>query len=315
MPGNRVPIILDVDTGIDDALAIALAVGSPSAQLVAVTTLAGNVDVGRTTANSLAVLDWLGATDVPVHRGASHPLARSHQDAAFVHGTNGLGNAQLPESRRETGRDRGPAAMIRLASERPGELTLVCLGPLTNLAIALNVEPRLPEWLARVVIMGGAFAVPGNVTPDAEFNIFVDPEAAAQVLAAPFSDLTIVGLDVTHQTALARAVWDAAASEGTNEAQLVAQLCRRSFLERGATGFYLHDPLALAAALDSTLLTHEQGAVTVSTAADERGKTSLTEGGTVKVANGVDAPRFLREFYRALRLPLLEVDQAALRPE
>ena len=204
------PIILDVDTGTDDALALAYAVASPDIDLVAVTTVAGNVDVERATANSLAVLDWLGASHVPVHRGASRPLVRAHRDAASYHGESGLGSAKLPPSKRQIGADRGPAAIIRMARERPGELTLVAVGPLTNLAIALNVEPRFPELLPSVVIMGGAFHVPGNVTPAAEFNIYVDPEAAGQVFAAPFSRLVAVGLDVTERVTLTRDDWNAA---------------------------------------------------------------------------------------------------------
>src|SRR5215203_3468209 len=120
---ERVPIILDVDTGTDDALALAYAVASPRIDLVAVTTVAGNVSIGKTTANSLAVLDWLGAGHVPVHRGASRPLVRPHRDAIYFHDEGGLGGALLPPSARDIGADKGPAALIRLARQRPRELT------------------------------------------------------------------------------------------------------------------------------------------------------------------------------------------------
>src|SRR5215211_5664258 len=156
---ERVPVILDVDTGTDDALALAYAVMSPRIDLIAATTVAGNVDIEKTTANTLTVLDWLGAADIPVHRGASRPLVRPHRDASYFHDEGGLGGARLPASTRMVGADRGPAALIRLASQRPGELTLVALGPLTNLAIALNVEPELPQLLKSVVVMGGAYTV------------------------------------------------------------------------------------------------------------------------------------------------------------
>src|SRR5215216_893987 len=206
---ERVPLVLDVDTGTDDALALAYAVASPKIELVGVTTVAGNVDVEKTTANTLSVLDWLGAAHVPVHRGASRPLVRPHQDASYFHDESGLGGAQLPTSTRSIGADRGPAALIRLARQWPGALTLVALGPLTNLAIALNVEPELTQLLKWVVIMGGAYTVPGNTTPAAEFNILVDPEAADQVFTAPFPRMTAVWLDVTEQVALTRDDWDA----------------------------------------------------------------------------------------------------------
>lgn len=315
MSTERIPIILDVDTGIDDALALALAVTSNHTELVAVTTLAGNVGVDRTTANTLTVLDWLGATDVPVHYGASSPLVRDHVDAAFVHGTDGLGNADLPPSRRARGSDRGPATMIRLANQRPGELTLVCVGPLTNLAIALNVEPGLGERLRRVVIMGGAFNVPGNVTPHAEFNIFCDPEAAMMTFRAALPEVTVVGLDVTHQTALPRPAWEAAGGLSSTTAQLVFRICRRTFAERGMDGFFLHDPLALAVALDPTLVITESGWIDVELTGDERGKTRLSSGGAVKVAKEVDADRFLVRFADALGLPGDAMRSTAQRAE
>ena len=206
---EQVPVILDVDTGTDDALALGYAVASPRTELVAVTTVAGNVGVEKTTANTLAVLDWLGAGDVPVHRGASRPLVRPHRDAVYFHDEGGLGGctaSAVDTFCRGRPRARGSHSPCRL---RPRELTLVTLGPLTNLAIALNVEPNLPELLKSVVVMGGAYSVPGNTTPAAEFNILVDPEAAEQVFTARFPTLTTVGLDVTERVALTRDDWDA----------------------------------------------------------------------------------------------------------
>lgn len=302
MATAAMPVVLDVDTGVDDALALAFAVASPELDLVAVTTLAGNVDVTRTTANTLAVLDWLGAGDVPVHRGASRPLARPHVDAAFVHGTDGLGNAGLPPGRGQEGADRGPAAMIRLAQARPGELTLICVGPLTNLAIALNVEPRLPELLRGVVVMGGAYRVPGNVTPRAEFNIYVDPEAADQVFAAPFPRLTLVGLDLTEQVALPRSAWAAAGRAEDPRRQLVSRVGRRGFLDRELDGLVLHDPLAVAVALDPSLVDDATAGVSVETDGEARGATRLVGEGSIRVPARVDADRFLGLFGDALGL-------------
>lgn len=292
-PDGPRPIVLDVDTGVDDALALALAVKSPHVELVATTTLAGNVNLERTTINTLTVLDWLGANDVPVHRGASRPLVRPLIDAGHVHGDNGLGNATLPESARQVAADRGPAAIVRLANERPGELTLVCTGPLTNLAIALNVEPRLPELLDRLMIMGGAFYVPGNVTPHAEFNIYCDPEAAQFVFAADWPNATATGLDVTEQVALTRADWEAAGTRQSAVAKLIAAVCRHSFQERGVKEFFLHDPLALAVAIDQRLVGTEPSAISVDLDGDTRGTTRVTGEGTWQVARTVERNRFL----------------------
>lgn len=302
MTETRVPIILDCDTGVDDALALALAVRSPRCDLVAVTTLAGNVDIERTTANTLAVLDLLGATGVPVHRGASRPLVRPHVDAVYAHGTDGLGTARLPPSARALGPDRGPAAIVRLANAQPGEITLVCVGPLTNLAIALNVEPRLPDLLRRVVVMGGSFWEGGNVTPHAEFNTFCDPEAAAQVFAAPFVDLTVVGLDVTHQTTLPRAIWEATIGSIEPDRRLLDEVARHSFTERRLEGLFLHDPLSVGVALDSSLVGTVRGEVRVTVDGEERGTTRVVGSGTTRVARTVDAARFVAGFRATLGL-------------
>ncbi len=302
---EQVPVILDVDTGTDDALALGYAVASPRIELVAVTTVAGNVGVEKTTANTLAVLDWLGAGDVPVHRGASRPLVRPHRDAVYFHDEGGLGGAQLPPSTRSVGADRGPAALIRLARLRPRELTLVTLGPLTNLAIALNVEPNLPELLKSVVVMGGAYSVPGNTTPAAEFNILVDPEAAEQVFTARFPNLTTVGLDVTERVALTRDDWDAvnAASTIPPPATLLREVGKFAFSRLGREQFSLHDPLSVAVAIDPTLIDVRELAVAIDFVEPERGRTRIVGPGSVRVATSVDAQRALEEFRRTVGLP------------
>jgi purine nucleosidase len=302
---EQAPVILDVDTGTDDALALAYAVTSPNIDLVAVTTVAGNVDVEKTTANTLAVLDWLGAGEVPVHRGASRPLVRPHRDAIYFHAEGGLGGAQLPLPTRSVGEDRGPAALIRLARQRPQELTLVTLGPLTNLAIALNVEPTLPDLLKAVVVMGGAFTVPGNTTQAAEFNILVDPEAAEQVFAAPFQNLTVVGLDVTERVALTHDDWKVvnAASELPPPAGLLREVGKFAFSQSGRGRFPLHDPLSVAVAIDPSLIGTRQSAIAIDTIGPERGRTRLVGPGAVRVAESVEAERALEAFRRTVGLP------------
>jgi purine nucleosidase len=303
---DRVPVVLDVDTGTDDALALAYAVASPRIELVAVSTVAGNVDVEKTTANTLSVLDWLGAEDVPVHRGASRPLVRPHRDASYFHDEGGLGGAELPASTRAVGADRGPAALIRLARQRPGELTLVALGPLTNVAIALNVEPGLPVLLKSIVIMGGAFTVPGNTTPAAEFNILVDPEAADQVFTAPFPNMTAVGLDVTQQVALTRGDWDSANAGSTlpRTASLLREVGKSAFSKLGRDQFSLHDPLSVVVAIDPTLIAIRKLAIAVETVEPELGRTRIAGPGNVRVAASVDSERALEDFRRTVGLPL-----------
>ncbi len=296
------PVIIDVDTGIDDALALAFAVDSAGLDLVAVTAVAGNIDVYRATTNTLNVLSFLGHEDVPVHRGATHPLARPHRAASHVHGEDGLGGADLPTSSRQSEVAPGPATIVRLARERPGEMTLIAVGPLTNLAIALNVEPRIAELIPRVVVMGGAYHVPGNVTPHAEFNIWEDPEAAAQVLAAGFDDLTLIGLDVTTRVGLRREIWRGIGQAATRgrAAELTLRISRMSFEDRGLEQLYLHDPLAVAVALDPTLVTVELDEVDVVTMGEQEGRTRPVGSGRVRVATGVDSDRFLERFHEVL---------------
>lgn len=306
---SPIPLILDVDTGTDDALALAYAHANPHIELVAATTVAGNIGVERATANTLAVLDYVGARDVPVHRGASHPLSRPHRDAIYFHHENGMGGAEIPASHRDIGPDRGPAAMIRLAKQRPGEITLVCLGPLTNLAIALNVEPGITELLAGIVLMGGAYNVPGNTTPAAEFNILVDPEAAEQVFAAPFKHVTAVGLDVTEQVRLTSADWKHSLANAATlppTAALLGEVGRFAYGELGRDSFALHDPLAVAAALQPDLLSQEDAAIVVDTTDGESlGQTRIVGPGRIGVALAVDADRARRDFRETVGLPVL----------
>jgi inosine-uridine nucleoside N-ribohydrolase len=297
------PFILDVDTGVDDALALGLAHARPDINLLAVTTLAGNIDVINTTENTRRVLAYIDAGDVPIYQGASRPLARAHRDAAHYHGLNGLGNAEFPPTDIPLGPLRGPAAIIHLARQYPGEIVLVAVGPLTNIAIALNVFPELPSLLKRFVVMGGAYDVPGNVTPFAEFNFWADPEAAAQVFATDFPDVIAVGLDVSHQTLYTAADWNAAEQQTDPLNRMLVEVCRRSFTERAQADFPLHDPLATAVAADLSLVGLESGRIEVILTGEEEGRTVFSRDPSApwKVATAVDSSRFVREFKEAYR--------------
>ena len=185
MAAKPTPLIIDVDTGIDDAFGLLYACASPRARLLGVSTVAGNVDLASATRNTRAVLALAGRADVPVWPGCAAPMLHAPADARAVHGGPGLGYAVLPEPprrRRRAERDRRDRRRTR--SARTGELVLVATGPLTNIALALLREPALPRLLARLVLMGGAYREGGNVTPAAEFNIWHDPEAARIVFRA-----------------------------------------------------------------------------------------------------------------------------------
>ena len=300
--------ILDVDTGVDDALAIALAVRHPRVELEAVVTVAGNVSLDLTTRNTLRVLDWLGASEVPVARGAERPFDGPVREASHWHGPDGLGGASLPDSPRAV-IDDGVGYLIDRLSAEPGELTLICTAPLTNLALAVRRRPDIVDAVREVVLMGGAARPPGNVTPVAEFNIYADPVAAEIVFQQPWRT-TMVGLDVTNQVLFTRSERDALAASTSREAVLLHQVTRHLFDVRGVDAMALHDPLAVGVALEPDLVTTVEREVGVET----RGE--LTLGQTVvdlrpnappparpcRVCLAVDAARFKTLFFDALQL-------------
>ncbi|MFQ6328963.1 nucleoside hydrolase [Nocardia sp. CWNU-33] len=199
----RQQIIMDVDTGIDDSLALLYLLASPEADIVGIAATAGNVPAPRVAANNLAWLDVCRAPDIEVALGAAEPLAIPLRTTEDTHGPHGVGYAELPESARSLSHRSAAQMWVELVRERPGQIVGLCTGPLTNLALALRGEPELPRLLQRLVIMGGAFNHPGNTTPTNEWNVHVDPEAAKEVFdafsAAPPDRRPIVcALDVTE---------------------------------------------------------------------------------------------------------------------
>ena len=257
-----IPLLLDVDTGVDDAVALLLAASRPDVEIVAVTCCAGNVEVEQAVANTLAVLELCGLRHVEVAAGPARPLVEPLRTATS-HGPRGLGYADPPPARATASGRFAPDVLVEKARRRPSELLLVATGPLTNVALALRSEPALPQLLRRLVVMGGAFDHPGNTTPVAEFNVAVDPEAAHAVVAG-FATAAerplLVGLDVTDRARL-RPEHVAAVGSGP-VATFVEQALRVKFELNG--GFVrLHDPLALALALDPSLGASRPAAVDV----------------------------------------------------
>ncbi|MBX3116951.1 MAG: nucleoside hydrolase [Cryobacterium sp.] len=190
-------LLLDCDPGLDDALAILLAHGDPGLDLVAVTAVGGNVSLETTTRNALDLREYLGFPQVPVAAGAAGPLVREARNAAEVHGIGGLGDVVLPRASLPLDPRGAVELIVETIAASPGQVHLVATGPLTNIALALRAEPRIAQWAASFTIMGGSFTR-GNTTPAAEFNIYADPEAAAEVFAAGWQ-VTMVGLDLTLQ--------------------------------------------------------------------------------------------------------------------
>jgi purine nucleosidase len=310
---SRIPLILDVDTGIDDSLALLYAAASPEAEIVAATCVAGNIDARQVALNTQAVLELVGRADVEVALGREVPLVRPLETTPETHGPRGLGYAELPPPSRPLSGRHAVDLILDEARRRPGELMLVTLGPLTDLAIAVQRDPTLPRLLRGYTLMGGAYGVPGNTTPTNEWNIHCDPDAAKIVFRAwtdaREADPSIprplaLGLDVTEQARifpddvvrLARRAGStpddsialahgedpmhATRSVASNPVvRFVADALRfyMEFHDRydGFYGAFIHDPLAVAATLDRRLVTTEAWYVDVET----RGE--LTTGMTV----------------------------------
>ncbi|MPV49636.1 nucleoside hydrolase [Pseudactinotalea sp. HY160] len=252
------PLLLDCDPGIDDALALAYG-AAHGAEYVACTVTHGNVPVETGARNALTVLDVLGLADVPVHLGAARPLAQPLRTAEAVHGGDGLGDTGRAPSTRSLAGTLAPVELVRLARAHPGELTLVAVGPLTNIGIALLLDPEFAGHVRRVVVMGGAILVPGNATALAEANTFCDPEAAQLVIDAPW-DLTWVGLEATRRTAVPPELLDRLATTATPHGRFL-WAAMQHYLDRyertlGRRTCLLHDPLAMALAVDHRLASY-----------------------------------------------------------
>lgn len=283
------PVFADVDTGVDDAIALVYLLASPDAELVGIASTGGNVAVQQVCLNNLALLELCGVTGIPVSKGADSPLHGPTPTAENIHGAHGLGYAELaPGSGALTEYDAA-AAWIRTAHDHPGQLVGLATGPLTNLALALRIEPALPTLLRRLVIMGGSFDSTDNTAPAAEFNISTDPEAAAEVFAAwealqPQRLPIVCGFELTERIALTPAILGrlAAAANPTSSTatspviRLVEDAMRFYFEAHydryGHYLAYLHDPLAAAVALDPALVPTRPAAVHVELT-DPRGRT------------------------------------------
>jgi purine nucleosidase len=272
----RRAIIIDCDPGVDDAVALLLAFASPDRlDLRAITTVAGNVTIDLATRNALRVREVAGRPDVPVHSGAAAPLRRPLATAEHVHGAGGLGGVELPHlsARPAPGHAADALAALLLAAEHP--VTLAMLGPQTNIAMALERAPEIRRMVAEIVFMGGS-AGAGNVTPHAEFNMHVDPDAAAAVLASRIPS-TMVGLDVTRQARMTEHRLARIAALATPSARLAASILEPYVAGGRLEGEALHDPCVIAYLLEPGLFRGRPARVSVECVDQERlGKTTVS---------------------------------------
>jgi len=317
LPAQEAPakVIIDADPGVDDAMAILFALRSPAVEVLGITTVFGNVTIENATKNALTLVDLVGES-IPVARGAEHPLVKPRREPpTFVHGADGLGNAGRQRPAGSVVEGTGAEFIVDMARRHPGEITLVPVGPLTNIALALAIEPKLPELIKEVVLMGGAARVEGNVTPVAEANIFGDPHAADIVFNAPWK-VVMVGLDVTTRVRLKDDLLERLVEANPKLGGFIWDISRfyKTFYEsRGVTGgFYTHDPSAVAYVIDRKLFETEPARVRVAPDGLAEGQT-ITALGTppefwtawyaapeVRVCRGVDADGMLELFESTL---------------
>ena len=262
------PIIVDCDTGHDDALALLLAARAPELKLLAITCVAGNQTLDKTALNTRRVTTVGQIRDVPVAAGLATPLVRPLVTAPYAHGESGLDGYEFGPPEVDLVAEHGIDLIIRTVQESPEPVTLVPVGPLTNIAMAFLRAPTIKEKISRIVLMGGAVHF-GNVTPAAEFNVYVDPEAAAVVFAAGVP-ITMVGLDATHQARIGTAERDRFRALGSPAATMMADLLawysRGSEKRAGWEGAPVHDALAVAAVIRPDLLQTKHVNVVVETA-------------------------------------------------
>lgn len=314
IPRMSRPIILDCDPGHDDAVALFMALASPAIDLRLITTCAGNQRPEKTFLNARRLLALAGREDVPVAQGAPRPIRRPLIIADYVHGESGLDGADLPEPTVAASSERAIDAMARLLRESAEPIAIVATGPLTNVAILLLAHPELHENIESISLMGGA-CFGGNYTPNAEFNIYVDPEAADIVFSSGI-EVAMFGLDVTHKAQIHAEEIDAIAALGTRTGEVFAGLLEfygRSntlpFLapEGHVEGLHMHDPCAMAYLIDPSLFTMVRARVDVVTAdGPALGATVVDYNGTrseepnALVGFDVDRVRFVELLHSSL---------------
>ncbi|OPL09381.1 MAG: hypothetical protein AVO33_00760 [delta proteobacterium ML8_F1] len=258
-------VVLDVDTGIDDAIALVIALGSAEIEILGISTVSGNVDVEKSTRNTLRLLKFLGRGEVGVYKGSNEPLDRPLVDASKIHGSNGL-NGQLEDMADYPGVKGAAMDFYReVFSTYPGEVTLIMTGPQTNLARLLRESPEMAFKIKRVIAMGGALRVPGNHTPLGEFNIMTDPMAAYENLHAGIEDFSLISLDVTLKALIVEEDFKEVTNQKLREfiLGLLHQYMDRYETKNGLRAVPMHDPLTVLHLLHPGILTMKKHYLTV----------------------------------------------------
>ncbi|MCB6346651.1 nucleoside hydrolase [Enterocloster lavalensis] len=301
-------IIIDTDPGVDDAMAILLAVkAADRLKIEALTTVDGNVGIRQVTDNALSVLELCGADHIPVYRGADRPLGKDVAYSDDFHGSDGLGGVNIRPERLKTMEEPAVDYLVRAAAEHPGELTLVLLGPMTNAALAVRKDPGFAQNIRRLVVMGGA-EHGGNMSPVAEFNFFHDPQAASEVFQAGFKEIVMVGLDATGKVYMTPAMRELLYLIGTPISRFIHKITRRYTDRRWeinrVMGCQLCDPLVAGYLIDPGILTLEDAHVEIEIKGRCEGMSVVYRTkrypelqANCKIAVDTDSRRFFDVFY------------------
>ncbi|KAL1224329.1 Uridine nucleosidase 1 [Cardamine amara subsp. amara] len=279
---KREKLIIDTDPGIDDSMAIMMAFQTPELEILGMTTVFGNVSTQDATRNALLLCEIAGFPDVPVAEGSSEPLKGGIPRVAdFVHGSNGLGDVSFPPPSRKKSEKSAAEFLDENVSQYPGEITILALGPLTNLALAIKRDSSFASKVKKIVILGGAFFSLGNVNPAAEANIYGDPEAADIVFTSG-ADITVVGINITTQLKLTDDDLLELRNSKGKHVQMLSDMCKfyRDWHVKsdGVYGVYLHDPVSFVAVVRPDLFTYKKGVVRVETQGICIGHTLMDQG-------------------------------------
>ncbi|XP_020592748.1 probable uridine nucleosidase 1 [Phalaenopsis equestris] len=316
-------VIIDTDPGIDDSMTILMAFQTPEIDVIGLTTIFGNVSTVDATRNALLLCEVAGRSDVPVAEGAHEPLKGGEPRIAdFVHGSDGLGEIGLPPPSGKKTERTASEFLIDKANQYPGEVSILALGPLTNLALAIKSDSSFPSKIKRIVVLGGAFLSAGNVNPAAEANIYGDPEAA-DILFTSGAEITVVGINITTQVAFTDADLSELRYSKGKHAKLICEMCKfyRDWHVKsdGLHGIFLHDPVSFVALVRPDLFTFRKGVVRVETQGICVGHTLMDQGlknwngpnpwsdhSPISVAWTADVPNILTFIKNQLMKPMIE---------
>lgn len=304
-------IIIDCDPGIDDAIAIMLALASPELEIMGITTVSGNIEANACTENTFQVLKLMGREDIPVYQGAEVPLAREFHDATDTHGLDGLGETNLPATGLKARKEKAEDFILDTIRNYPNEIVLIALGPLTNIAKAMRKDRDTMKLVKEFIVMGGSDRFHGNCSPVAEFNFWVDPEAAQEVFASGFTKVRMVGLDVTHHIIFSPNLREVVKQIGGERGKFIHDITRFyvdfHWKQERTLGCVINDPLVIAMLFDDSLLQFDDAYIEVEAEGPATGQSVCDANGrfhngkvNAQVAHKVEVRRFFEILFMRL---------------